>query len=66
MDFTLIIASLIFLVLIGGVTAVYKSDSYVSQMGGKHSNKSLKSGKLIFLTFLFLVISLAITILHSK
>lgn len=62
MDFTLIIAGLVFFGLIGMVTVAHITDSDISQTGGQQSrirSSSKKSGKLLFLTFLFLAISLA-------
>lgn len=57
MDLTLLISALIFFGLIGIVTAAYKTGdepSFMSQSGG--SKKIYKSGKILFLTFLFLAV----------
>ncbi len=68
MDFTLIIAGLVFFGLIGMVTVAHMTDSDINQIGGQQSrskNSSKKSGKIIFLAFLFLAISL-VTYITNK
>ncbi len=62
MDLTLLIVGLVFFGLIGMVTVAHMTDSDISQIGGmqsKSKSSSKKSGKIIFLAFLFLAISLA-------
>ena len=54
MDLTLLISAIVFFGLIGAVTAIHKSGdepSIFSQSGG-----SKKSGKLLFLAFVFLAV----------
>lgn len=63
MDFTLLISALVFLALIGGVTAVYSSgnepSSITTQSGGKRNKRSSSSSsfkKVSFMAYLFVTI----------
>jgi hypothetical protein len=59
MDFTLLVSALVFLALIGGVTAVYSSGnepSVTTQYGGKRLIRRSSFRKVSFMAYLFLAI----------